>query len=79
MANFLIGMRLGQAHSERRRAYCRELLKLVLRHATEEEAVVLMLHLEATSSMMSGVRYLPGLNAAAYELHQRYGMKKGAV
>lgn len=75
MGNHLIVVRLGLAHSERRRGYCRDLLKLVLRHATEEESVALLLHLESAAGRMQESRYLPGLNAAAYELHQRYCLK----
>ncbi|OQS37620.1 hypothetical protein B0T45_13940 [Chromobacterium haemolyticum] len=63
---------------ERRKQYCRELCRVLLRYASEAETRDLALQLEDVVADQLASRYRPGLNAAAYDVFARYGLKGGA-
>lgn len=62
---------------ERRKAYCRDLCRVIARYASAEEATELARALENLSANILARRYCPGLNAAAYDVLARYGKKGG--
>lgn len=63
------------AAKARRKDYCRELCRTVARYADDAETLELARALEDVSARILARRYCPGLNAAAYEVFARYGMK----
>lgn len=63
---------------ERRKQYCRELCRVLLRYASEAETRDLAHQLEDMVADQLASRYSPGLNAAAYDVFARYGLKGGA-
>lgn len=63
------------AAKARRKDYCRELCRMVARYADDAETLELARALEDVSARILARRYCPGLNAAAYEVFARYGMK----
>lgn len=63
---------------ERARAYCRELLKTLLRYANDEEAEHLVHVVEAEVYGVLNVRYCQVLNDARYELYRRFWLQGGA-
>lgn len=63
---------------ERRKQYCRELCRVLLRYASEAETRDLTHLLEDVVADQLASRYSPGLNAAAYDVFARYGLKGGA-
>lgn len=65
--------------SERQRAYCRELLKTLLRYATDAEAEELTHTIEAEVTDLLNRRHCPGLNDARYELFRRFWLSGGEV
>ncbi|UDM15866.1 hypothetical protein [Vogesella sp. XCS3] len=64
---------------ERRKQYCRELCRVLLRYASETETRDLTHLLEDVVADQLASRYSPGLNAAAYDVFARYGLKGGAL
>lgn len=64
---------------ERRKAYCRELLKTLLRYTTENEAEELVHVIEDEVQTLLSRRHCPGLNDARYELYRRFWLQGGAV
>ncbi len=64
---------------ERRKAYCRELLKTLLRYTTEDEADELVHVIEDAVRDLLSHRYCPGLNDARYEVYRRFWLQGGAV
>lgn len=64
---------------ERRKAYCRELLKTLLRYTTEDEAEELVHAIEDEVQALLSRRHCPGLNDARYELFRRFWLQGGAV
>lgn len=65
-------------HQERAKAYCRELLKTLLRYANDEEVEHLVHVVEASVLNVLNVRYCQGLNDARYELYRRFWLQGGA-
>lgn len=63
---------------ERRKHYCRELCRMLLRYTNETETRNLVHLLEDVLADQLASRYSPGLNAAAYDVFARYGLKGGA-
>ena len=63
------------AAKARRKDYCRELCRMVARYADDAETLELARALEDVLARILARRYCPGLNAAAYEVFARYGMK----
>lgn len=66
----------GEKYDARRSAYTVALLKLYLRHATDTESALILQQIEAAVTTALSVHYRQGLNASAYELFQRYALKK---
>lgn len=66
-------------HQERTKAYCRELLKTLLRYADEADAEHLVQVIEAEVAGLLSHRYCQGLNDARYELYRRFWLQGGAV
>lgn len=64
---------------ERCKAYCRELLKTLLRYTTKDEAEELQIALEREVNRVLSQRHCPGLNDARYELFRRFWLQGGAV
>lgn len=62
----------------RRKAYARQLCKVIARYATDEEARLLTSALEDVSAAILSCRHCPGLNAASYEAFAAYGLQGGA-
>lgn len=65
--------------SERQSAYCRDLLKTLLRYATDAEAEELAHTIESEVSDLLNRRHCPGLNDARYELYRRFWLSGGEV
>lgn len=65
--------------SERQRAYCRDLLKTLLRYATDAEAEELTYAIESEVTDLLNRRHCPGLNDARYELYRRFWLSGGEV
>lgn len=65
--------------SERQRAYCRDLLKTLLRYATDAEAEELTHTIESEVADLLNRRHCPGLNDARYELFRRFWLSGGEV
>lgn len=63
--------------SERQRAYCRDLLKTLLRYATEAETDELTHTIESEVADLLNRRHCPGLNDARYELYRRFWLSGG--
>lgn len=63
------------AAKARRKDYCRELCRMLARYADDAETLELARALEDVSARILARRYCPGLNAAAYDVFARYGMK----
>ncbi|WP_425328295.1 hypothetical protein [Pseudomonas nitroreducens] len=63
---------------ERARAYCRELLKTLLRYANDAEAEHLVQVVEAEVYGLLSTRYCQGLNDARYELYRRFWLQGDA-
>ena len=61
----------------RRKEYCRELCKIIVRYADDTESLELARALEGVSASILARRYCPGLNAAAYDVFAHFGMKGG--
>lgn len=66
-------------HDERQKAYCRELLKTLLRYSTALEAEDLTHIIEAEVVNLISRRHCPGLNDARYEVYRRYWLQGGDV
>lgn len=64
---------------ERRKAYCRELLKTLLRYTTEDEAEELVHVIEDEVRDLLQRRHCPGLNDARYDVYRRFWLQGGAV
>lgn len=64
---------------ERQKAYCRELLKTLLRYSTALEAEDLTHIIEAEVVNLISRRHCPGLNDARYEVYRRYWLQGGDV
>lgn len=62
---------------ERTKAYCRELLKTLLRYANDSEAEHLVQVVEAEVYGLLSTRYCQGLNDARYELYRRFWLQGG--
>lgn len=62
---------------EREKAYCRDLVKTLLRYCESEELDNLTGMIDGQIDHMLETRYRPGLNAARYELYRKYWMKGG--
>lgn len=65
--------------SERQRAYCRDLLKTLLRYATDAETEELTHTIESEVADLLNRRHCPGLNDARYELFRRFWLSGGEV
>lgn len=65
--------------TERRKAYCGELLKTLLGHSTDLEVMDLTHVVEAEVSDLLNRRHCPSLNNARYELYRRFWLKGGDV
>jgi hypothetical protein len=63
--------------SERQRAYCRDLLKTLLRYATDAETDELTHTIESEVADLLNRRHCPGLNDARYELYRRFWLSGG--
>lgn len=63
--------------SERQKAYCRDLLKTLLRYATDAEADELAHTIESEVTDLLNRRHCPGLNDARYELYRRFWLSGG--
>lgn len=66
-------------HDERQKAYCRELLKTLLRYSSALEAEDLTHIIEAEVVNLISRRHCPGLNDARYEVFRRYFLQGGDV
>lgn len=64
---------------ERRKAYCRELLKTLLRYTTEDEAEELVQVIEGEVRNLLSHRHCPGLNDARYDAYRRFWLQGGDV
>lgn len=64
---------------ERRKAYCRELLKTLLRYTTEDEADELVHVIEDAVRDLLSRRHCPGLNDARYDVYRRFWLQGGDV
>lgn len=64
---------------ERKKAYCCDLLKTLLRYSKELEVEDMTHIVEAEVAGLLERRHCPGLNDARYELYRRYWLQGGAV
>ncbi len=64
---------------ERRKAYCRELLKTLMRYTSEEEAEELVQVIEGEVRNLLSHRHCPGLNDARYDVYRRFWLQGGDV
>lgn len=64
---------------ERRKAYCRELLKTLLRYTSEDEAEELVQVIEGEVRNLLSHRHCPGLNDARYDVYRRFWLQGGDV
>jgi hypothetical protein len=62
----------------RRKAYARQLCRVIACHATDEETRLLTRALEDVSAAILSRRYCPGLNAASYQAYAELGLQGGA-
>ncbi|HEJ1440795.1 TPA: hypothetical protein ACKRPO_005755 [Pseudomonas aeruginosa] len=70
--------KVPSARNERTKAYCRELLKTLLRYADEDDTEHLMQVVEGEVAGLISHRYCQGLNDARYELYRRFWLQGGA-
>lgn len=64
---------------EREKAYCRDLVKTLLRYCETGEVGALTLAIDEQIDHLLESRYCPGLNAACYELYRKYWLNGGGV
>ena len=64
---------------EREKAYCRDLVKTLLRYCESEDVDKLTGMVDGQIDHVLETRYCPGLNAARYELYRKYWMQGGGV
>lgn len=62
---------------ERDKAYCRDLVKTLLRYCDAGEVDKLTLAIDEQIDHLLESRYCPGLNAACYELYRKYWLQGG--
>lgn len=62
---------------EREKAYCRDLVKTLLRYCDAGEVDKLTLAIDEQIDHLLESRYCPGLNAACYELYRKYWLQGG--
>ena len=62
---------------EREKAYCRDLVKTLLRYCESEDVDKLTGMVEGQIDHLLESRYCPGLNAACYELYRKYWLQGG--
>ena len=62
---------------EREKAYCRDLVKMLLRYCDAGEVDKLTLAIDEQIDHLLESRYCPGLNAACYELYRKYWLQGG--
>lgn len=70
-------IKVPDAHHDKVNAYCRDLLKVLLRYSDVMEAEHLRQVIESEVSDLIAHRHCPGLNAARYELYRRYWLQGG--
>lgn len=63
---------------EMRKAYCTELLKVMLRYSTPVEVQRLTSLIEHQADKQLANRYIPGLNSARYDLFRRVFLQETA-
>lgn len=63
---------------ETRKAYCSELLKVMLRYSTPVEVQRLTSLIEHHADKQLANRYMPGLNSARYDLFRRVFLQEAA-
>ena len=70
-------IKVPDAHHDKINAYCRDLLKVLLRYADVVEAEHLKSVIEDEVIGLISHRHCPGLNSARYELYRRYWLQGG--
>ncbi|WP_052493761.1 MULTISPECIES: hypothetical protein [Pseudomonas] len=63
---------------ELRKAYCTQLLKVLLRYSTPVELQRLTSLIESHADEQLAARFLPGLNDARYDVYRRFFLKEEA-
>lgn len=69
---------LSTLSPELRKAYCTQLLKVVLRYSTPVEIQRLTSLIESHSDEILSARYLQGLNDSRYDVFRRFFLKETA-
>lgn len=64
---------------EREKAYCRDLVKTLLRYCESEDVDTLTGLIDGQIDHVLETRFCPGLNAARYELYRKYWLQGGGV
>ncbi|WP_405118696.1 hypothetical protein [Pseudomonas leptonychotis] len=64
---------------EREKAYCRDLVKTLLRYCESEGVNTLTGLIDGQIDHVLETRFCPGLNAARYELYRKYWLQGGGV
>ncbi|WP_240437924.1 hypothetical protein [Citrobacter freundii] len=66
-------------NEENKKQYCRELLKVALRYSDESELTAITKFIEHMIACALAGKYSPGLNAASYEVYNKFAISRRAA
>ena len=66
-------------NEENKKQYCRELLKVALRYSDESELTAITKFIEHMIACALADKYNPGLNAASYEVYNKFAISRRAA
>ncbi|HAF2227399.1 TPA: DUF3102 domain-containing protein [Salmonella enterica] len=66
-------------NEENKKQYCRELLKVALRYSDETELTAITKFIEHMIACALADKYNPGLNAASYEVYNKFAISRRAA
>ncbi|EAW9871069.1 hypothetical protein CR38_13520 [Salmonella enterica subsp. enterica] len=64
---------------DRKKTYCRELFRVALRYSGETELDILIKSIEELIACSLADKYSPGLNAASYEVYNKFMINRRAA
>lgn len=64
---------------ELQKAYCTQLLKVLLRYSSQAELTRAIATIESEVATTLSTRFVPGLNDASYDVYRRFWLKGGDV
>ncbi|KPO19646.1 hypothetical protein ACU57_00905, partial [Escherichia coli] len=73
------GIKQSGQIEENKKQYCRELLKVALRYSDETELNAITKFIEHMIACALADKYNPGLNAASYEVYNKFAISRRAA